>query len=194
MFDEKKLLKKRYRREDEKILVEVKLDNPKYLFDRKDPSPIKDRDLNEDVAEYIVSSIREIPQRYITKLCIYFKQGDNGLYSAERIKSAISNYFLFEAFETQKRFKQTLKLGLRSLLIGLSFLFLCIYMSKLFHNSAELFWNLVIEGLTVLGWVSMWYPINIFLYDLWPIRTQLKSHLRISEMEIEINYLELDEQ
>ena len=31
------------------------------------------------------------------------------------------------------------------------------------------------EGLLIVGWVAMWRPLEVFLYDWWPIRAEFVS-------------------
>jgi hypothetical protein len=43
------------------------------------------------------------------------------------------------------------------------------------------------EGLTIAGWVAMWRPMQIYLYDWWPLRTKARTFLRLSRMPVEIS-------
>ena len=38
------------------------------------------------------------------------------------------------------------------------------------------------------GWVAMWRPMEIFLYDWWPIRADGKLYDRLSVMPVRIAY------
>ena len=40
------------------------------------------------------------------------------------------------------------------------------------------------QGLSVLGWVSMWKPMEIFLYEWWPIRREGRACRRLSEAAV----------
>jgi hypothetical protein len=42
------------------------------------------------------------------------------------------------------------------------------------------------EGLVIVGWVANWRPIEIFLYEWWPMsrRRRLYERLAIAELEI----------
>jgi hypothetical protein len=42
------------------------------------------------------------------------------------------------------------------------------------------------EGLLILGWVAMWRPVEIFLYDWWPEFGKHLLFLRIAGMKIEV--------
>jgi hypothetical protein len=48
--------------------------------------------------------------------------------------------------------------------------------------------EIVREGLLIGGWVAMWRPLEIFLYDWWPIRADARLCDRLSEMPVRIVY------
>lgn len=192
MKHEIKFLKKRYKREGKHFVIELELDEAKFLFDRKDPSPIRGRDLNEDTVTYIINSLEEIPKRYPTILRIHLKRGEMSRIFSKKIEIAIRNYFQFEAFNKTMELHATFKRGFISLIIGLSFLFFCTYLSSIIVNTRDLFGRFASEGVTVLGWVSMWNPIQIFLYEWWQIRANKMMFLRASFMNIEICYRDND--
>jgi hypothetical protein len=52
--------------------------------------------------------------------------------------------------------------------------------------TASHFGEIVREGLLIGGWVAMWRPLEIFLYDWWPIRADIRLATRLSAMPVEI--------
>jgi hypothetical protein len=36
------------------------------------------------------------------------------------------------------------------------------------------------------GWVALWHPLNIFLYDWWPIRAERRLFERLGEMQVQV--------
>ena len=49
--------------------------------------------------------------------------------------------------------------------------------------------EIVRESLTIGGWVSMWRPLEIFLYDWWPIRNEARLSDRLAAMPVRIRYM-----
>ena len=41
-------------------------------------------------------------------------------------------------------------------------------------------------GLTVVGWVSLWRPMEIFLYDWWPLAGDRRLFRRLAEMPVRV--------
>jgi hypothetical protein len=45
---------------------------------------------------------------------------------------------------------------------------------------------LIRESMVIGGWVAMWRPLEIFLYDWWPILAERKLFDRLSEMRVSV--------
>jgi len=52
------------------------------------------------------------------------------------------------------------------------------------------FAEVIREGLLIGGWVAMWRPLEVFLYDWWPIRAEAHLSDRLSTMPVRIEYTE----
>ena len=44
------------------------------------------------------------------------------------------------------------------------------------------------ESFLIGGWVAMWRPLEVFLYDWWPIRADARLFDRLSTMPVRIEY------
>jgi hypothetical protein len=42
------------------------------------------------------------------------------------------------------------------------------------------------ESLLIGGWVAMWRPLEVFLYDWWPIRADARLYDRLSAMTVKV--------
>jgi hypothetical protein len=42
------------------------------------------------------------------------------------------------------------------------------------------------ESLTIAGWVAMWRPMQIYLYDWWPLRRRGRIYMKLSHMPVEV--------
>ena len=42
------------------------------------------------------------------------------------------------------------------------------------------------EGLTIMGWVAMWRPLEIYLYRWWPLRSVGRVYARLSTVPVEV--------
>ena len=41
-------------------------------------------------------------------------------------------------------------------------------------------------SLAFVGWVAMWRPLQIFLYDWWPLQRQIRLYLRLAAAHIQV--------
>ena len=84
-------------------------------------------------------------------------------------------------------FGQLMKDGRKSLLIGGLFLVTCLTLSKLLVGQASgTFPSVERESLTIAGWVAMWRPMEIFLYEWWPLRRRQRIYEKMSRMKVEL--------
>lgn len=167
--------------------VELKLKTPRQLFDERDPAPFRERDLDDDAAEYIVSSVRELKDQGDVRLSLYFESLGEFENKPSDIARAIHQFFAYEADRKRRELKETFHHGLISLAIGMTFLSLCVWFAHgIEKENASLFQWFTYEGLMLMGWVSMWKPINTFLYEWWPIAEDVKTFKRLAIMDVEI--------
>ena len=75
--------------------------------------------------------------------------------------------------------------------IGLVVLASAVALGNLFGNllKGSNVGDILRETLVIGGWVSMWRPLEIFLYDWWPIRNEARLSDRLAAMPVRIEYL-----
>jgi hypothetical protein len=151
-----------------------------------DPSPFIEKDLDDDAEEFIVSWAYEFSSDAPIRLNIYLEQWP-AEDPQEVIRAAVHSHFSHRAKITNLEFKRLLKQGRTSLLIGLTFLSACLVLSNLLLGNAAGTWAAVArESLTIAGWVAMWRPMQIYLYEWWPLRRQTRIYQKLSHMPVEI--------
>jgi hypothetical protein len=42
------------------------------------------------------------------------------------------------------------------------------------------------EGLTIIGWVAMWKPLDIYLYRWWPLLALRHLYQKLAQMPVEV--------
>jgi hypothetical protein len=167
--------------------IRLKLHDVAQLFNSMDPSPFLEKDLDEDAEEFIVSWAQEFPADDPVRLHIYLEHLPPEEHPKELIKAAVHNYFAHRAEIADLEFKRLLAQGRVSLVIGLVFLSVCLVLSKAVLGSQNAAWAVVVrEGLTIVGWVAMWRPMQIYLYDWWPLRRRERIFEKLSHMPVEI--------
>jgi len=71
--------------------------------------------------------------------------------------------------------------------VGLSFLVGCFVIGQFIGRTGTGTWHdLARESLTIGGWVAMWRPLQIYLYEWWPLRHRGAIYRKLSAMDVEL--------
>jgi len=163
------------------------------LFDSLDHSPFREKDLDRNAEEYIVESLKELPSRASCELVIYLDQAASLPDESKVIEEAIHVHFARRAQVLRRKLRQLIRRGWISLAIGLSFLAMVVLLGQLVRRiMGETQWAFLLrESLLIGGWVAMWKPLEIFLYDWWPILGERRIQDRLSRIKVRIVYAAL---
>ena len=172
--------------EPNEAIIKLKLRSVNQLFNLMDPSPFVEKDLDADAEEFIVSWAQEFPRRAPLRLRVYLEQRPTED-PTDLVREAVHNYFAYRRNLNELEFKRLMKLGRISLLIGLLFLGACLGVTTTFLATARGNWVEVLrESVTIGGWVAMWRPMEIYLYEWWPLRQRGRTYSKLSRMPVEV--------
>ncbi len=165
--------------------IQVRVDTVEQLFNSIDPQPLNLRDLDAEIAEWITEWAEEQQHRRLP-ISIRVIVNDNSAHGRESlIIDGMHNHFAYRRWASGRQLSKLFREGRMSLAIGLVVMATLTTVTRLIEapsNSA--FIDLVQEGLAVAPWVAMWRPMEIFLYEWWPIRAELRTFDRLAESEI----------
>ena len=168
-------------------LIEVKVNEVHQLFKSMDPSPFHERDLDHDAEHLIVSWAQECPRHLPVKLVFHLSTHPAGGADAKAlISEAVAHYFAYRAEMILRDFKQLMKEGRTTLVIGLLFLITCMGVARLMAPGPETWHGIAREGLTIIGWVAMWRPLEIYLYRWWPLLHLKRLYEKLAAAEVEV--------
>ena len=153
-----------------------------------DPSPFHEKDLDHDLEEFIVSWATEYSLHDPLRLVVYLQNRSPGTDAQSVIERAVHNYFAYRTGLNQREFKQLLREGRISLLIGLLFLTVCLSGGQMASRFDIPGANIVETSLTIAGWVAMWHPMDVFLHGWWPLRRAGKVYRKLSAIPVEVKY------
>jgi hypothetical protein len=171
-------------------LIEVRVGELKQLFNAMDPSPFRERDLDPNAEAFIVGWAREMPADALLGLMVHLERPAGMPHEAELLGEAIREYFSHRSQATRQQLRQLFRVGRTSLVIGVICLTASIALSDLVARvlAETRLGELLRESLLIGGWVAMWRPLEIFLYDWWPIRDEGRLFDRLSKMVVRIEY------
>jgi hypothetical protein len=166
--------------------IELNLHDMSQLFNSMDPSPFVDKDLDQDAEEFIVNWAQEYSSRDPVTLTIHLEhwpEKDPGPLMAE----AVHNFFAYRAKLNRLEFHRLMKQGRTSLATGLLFLAGGLFIGRvLLAGQTSPWFSFLRESLTIVGWVAMWRPMQIYLHDWWPVRRRGRTYLKLSLMPVEV--------
>src|SRR5437879_1489633 len=172
-------------------VIEVHVGELKQLFDAIDPSPFRNRDLDPKAEEFIVGWAKDLPRDATLALVVDLDRQAGLPDEAAVLRGAIHDFFRHRAERYRQRLRELLRLGRTSLVIGLVALAAAIalgdFLATLMKGSR--IGEILRESLTIGGWVSMWRPREVFLYDWWPIRNEARLSDRPAPMPVRISYM-----
>ncbi|MDP3718222.1 MAG: hypothetical protein Q8T13_10700 [Acidobacteriota bacterium] len=172
----------------ERGLIEVHVGELKQLFNSLDPTPFRERDLDPRAEEFIVGWATELHGEPPLCLVVHIDRVDPTPADAAMLREAIGEFFKQRALVTRRRLRQVLRVGRTSMMIGLAALTASIVLGDLVATTLadNRFGGIFRESLLIGGWVAMWRPLEVFLYDWWPIRAEASRFDRLSQMSVRV--------
>lgn len=169
--------------------IELRLRELSQLFDSRDPSPFQEKNLDREAEQFIVAWARECPGDAPLSLRLHLPREQQRHDPQPRVQEAVANYFRYRADQERSEVRRILRQGRTSLFVGIGFLVACLLARRLLQNLGATDWLLVVEeGLLIVGWVAMWRPLELLLYDWWPVRHRQRTCERLSRMQVDVRY------
>jgi hypothetical protein len=170
--------------------IEVRVAELRQLFDEIDPSPFQERDLDPKAVEFIVAWSRDLPASAPLALVVHLERAAGPPEEAVLLRDATSTFFRQRAVAARRQLRELFRRGRTSLAIALLFLAASIAVSDALALSFpdSHLTGVIREGLSIIGWVAMWRPAEVFLYDWWPILAEARLSDRLSAMPVRIEY------
>ena len=157
------------------------------LFNSMDPTPFLNKDLDTDAEAFIENWALGYSSRSRFHITIHIEiwpeEGD----LTEMLAGAIHNHFAYKAERTRGRLKNLLRQGRYSMAVGIVFVSACLVAADVIGNlGSNPGLNIARESLTIVGWVAMWRPLQIFLYDWWPLLRMIRLYQRLSSAHVSV--------
>jgi hypothetical protein len=168
--------------------LEIHVGELRQLYNAMDPAPFRERDLDPKAEEFIVDWARELRAVKPLALIVHLSQQKASPEDAVVLQQAMHEYFAQRAGATRVRLQRLFRMGRITLLIGI-----------LFVGAANLIGDLVVgvvgrydfgkvlkDSFAIGSWVALWRPIEIFLYDWWPIRDEARLYDRLGAIHVRV--------
>lgn len=169
--------------------IQIRVREIGQIFHTLDPLPFRERDLDAGVEEYILGWAGEFAEEHEISIIVHLPPAEARRDEAGHIEEAIRNYFAYRSKVLGWDLRDLFRTGRASLSIGLAVLASCIVLGKGASGflGAGYVGRFFDEGLIILGWVANWRPVEIFLYDWWPIVRRRRLYRRLSVARVKIH-------
>lgn len=167
--------------------ISLALDDLNQLFEEPDFNPFIERRLYKAGIDYIYDELKSLPLNLRTRAKIYLPAEQIEPDTLAHVRAAIRRYCAFEMNQNRIELGLLRWQGMKALKNGLIFLAICLVASALLENvdlGSDFLHRFLGEGLIIVGWVSLWRPSEIFLFEWWPFHRDNQLMRHIAEMEI----------
>ena len=166
--------------------LELHVGEMRQIFDSMDPAPFRERDLDPKASDYIVGWAEETPKGQPLALHVHLGRQQPSAGDEALLGDAAREYFKGRAVAKRRELSHLFRSGRISLLIGLAFLAAAILLAEAMAAliTQESWAWLVKESLIIGGWVALWRPMEIFLYDWWRIDAQARLYDRLGAIQV----------
>ena len=167
-------------RKPESATIELHLRAVSQLFSIE--NPFRESELARQAKDYLIGRAKEAPKRDPIRIIIYLEPGELARQSAADVAAKVTTGFRHLAEAEADDIRELFRNGRRALLIGLVVLSACLLLAavvatKLGEGPSS---TLVRESSVIFGWVAIWRPAEIFLYDWLPMTRRLAVLRRLS--------------
>ncbi len=174
----------RYERDDDgNIIVDVAAARVEDLYNNFDKSvPYVRRDLDQDFADYLAAGARDIGSLpFVIRLTLAHPPDEP---KSSRIQRSLNTYFLYLAEIEIEKILQMFRRATIFLAIGISILFLSVWLNEFLGTERTVTENVFAQGLTVAAWVSLWEALAVLLVEWFPHRKNVALYRRVADAKL----------
>jgi hypothetical protein len=169
--------------------IELRLRDPSQMFNTLDPLPFRERDLAPDAAEYIVDWAEELPADRPIAIVVHLPSDQTAEGGSSDLGDAVRAYFAGRAKAEGMAIRTLFRDGRRAFLIGIALILAVVTLAWQLTLSFEGAVSQVLqESLVIIGWVIIWRPAEMFLYDWVPLARQQKLFRRLAASTVAVRH------
>ena len=144
-------------------IIQVSLDDYSELFNGWDASPLRRKDLEPELLDYLEQAGTEIPLKENIEICFHLPSNVHDVDKESKSLTGIQNNFKVVMFFINK----TLKTNYRQLAIYMIMGTLFLVGAYVTKNLVELqlLFSIMIEGFFIGGWFLLWEAFSLFFFE-----------------------------
>ena len=162
--------------------IEIRIQRIEQLFDSLDPSPFREKSLDVDFEAYLRDCAGE--QAPGIRLRLRIHAPPDLLERRLDIESAIHAHFHFLQAQAERRHRASQRRYRSIVAIGFAVLAASLLLRQLLADLHGPLSEVLIEGLLVLGWVALWRPIEVLLFEREEARQKRQLLATLARIEV----------
>ena len=170
--------------------VRLELGSLDELFDAPRFDPLAGHTEEVSGLDRLLNELRPRPQAPVCARLV-LSGGEQTADLEERCRKAL-RAVLDRRIERNRNDARSLrKEGYATLWRGLLFLALCLLGSRIlemFDLMPAFIERFIDEGLVIAGWVALWYPLDVLLYQRWPLARERRLYEGLRDMRLEFEF------
>lgn len=162
--------------------IEIRVQRLEQLFDSLDPSPFRQKSLDRDFESYLRECADELGAGAELRLLVHAPAA-MAVHAAD-IEEAIHGHFRFALAQADRRARGRRRRYRGVVLIGFVVLAASLLLRQVLGGWQGSLGEVFTEGLLVLGWVALWRPIEVLLFDRHEAREERAMLLQLASVPL----------
>lgn len=168
--------------------IEIRLRAIGQLFETLDPSPFRGAVLTPEAETYFMQRVKELPKNEPVRIVLHLPADEAVQHPPFDIVAAMTRHFADRAAMESKRIQELFRNGRRAAMIGFVVWSVCLFLA---WHIPDLFpvrplTHIVQQSFVILGWVAMWKPVEIILYDWLSPRRRQRVLERLAAADVSV--------
>jgi hypothetical protein len=142
--------------------------------------------ITTDAEEFIVEEAEALPSKTPININVHLPLSE--IKYKDDIAPAIRRHFCYRKEQSQNEYKRIFKYGWRILFIALSLLAVIFTITEIafyyFPDNKPLLF--IHESFIILSWVALWRPLELLLYEWYPVKTDINLFSRLEHCNVQV--------
>ncbi|MGB3647309.1 MAG: hypothetical protein WBD61_10200 [Desulfobulbales bacterium] len=168
---------------NKRLAIDVSVGKIEELFEDFDSaaSYVK-KDLDQDFVEYLIESVREIGgYDFVIRINLPIHVQER---HRKRLRKSIKSYFRYLELLERRKLNKMLWKSFLLFCLGMFLLTISMTLKGNMEHLSSVLQELMIEGLTVAAWVSLWSAFARLIFELGSIIVDIRIFRRIASREV----------
>jgi hypothetical protein len=175
------------RRRNASGTIDIRLDRADQLFHTLDPHARLHRHIDERIEQFVIEEARRLPRRAPIRVRLFVDNEEAESAGRRDVGHALRAHFAYRARLENENLHDLLLRGAFSLAVGMLVLAICLRIGPWIGSyTKETTGNFVDTAFQIIGWAANWRPVEIFLYDWWPVSEDRRLYRRLAGAHVEL--------